>query len=108
MSLRSDNNCHYPQEVLSGEYIGTLYLRMTISLPKAAAYLLLDLLSDLAKGRAVSLADREESGLSVEELLNQLREGRAALAKDRYGEAPTDDESTTGSDSSKQPGAVNE
>ena len=106
MSLRSDNNCHYPQEVLSGEYIGTLYLRMTISLPEAAAYLLLDLLSDLAKGRAVSVADREESGLS--ELLNRLREGRAALAKDRYGEAPTDDESTIGSDSSKQPGAVNE
>jgi hypothetical protein len=81
---------------------------MTISLPEAAAYLLLDLLSDLAKGRAVSVADREESGLSVEELLNRLREGRAALAKDRYGEAPTDDESTIGSDSSKQPGAVNE
>ena len=51
---------------------------------------------------------REESGLSIEGLLTRLQEGRAALAKDRYGEAPADDENSDGGDSSKQPGAVNE
>ena len=51
---------------------------------------------------------REESGLSIEELLNRLQDERGALAKDRYGEAPAGNESSTGSDSSKKPGAVNE
>ncbi|MFB6247407.1 MAG: AbrB/MazE/SpoVT family DNA-binding domain-containing protein [Salinibacter sp.] len=37
---------------------------------------------------------REETGLSVEELLDRLREERAALVRERYGDPPTGEEST--------------
>jgi len=37
---------------------------------------------------------REETGLSVEELLSRLQDERATLAEARYGDAPTGDSDT--------------
>ncbi|PQJ26897.1 hypothetical protein BSZ35_18385 [Salinibacter sp. 10B] len=44
---------------------------------------------------------REETGLSTEELLTRLKEEREALVRDRYGEAPTGEEGSTGNASQK-------
>jgi bifunctional DNA-binding transcriptional regulator/antitoxin component of YhaV-PrlF toxin-antitoxin module len=39
---------------------------------------------------------REETGLSVEELLDRLRNERAALVRERYGDPPTGEEEALG------------
>ncbi len=61
----------------------------TISLPDAAAGLLLDLLSDLAEGRAVSVSDADEELTTREaaELLNVSRPHLTQLLKE--GEIPS-------------------
>jgi len=77
-------------DVEEGEDIGPLSLQVegedgwTISLPGAAAGLLLDLLSDLAEGRAVSVSDADEELTTREaaELLNVSRPHLTTLLKE--------------------------
>jgi excisionase family DNA binding protein len=87
------------QQVLSdveeGEDLGPLTLQVegedgaTISLPGATAGLLLDLLSDLAEGRSVSVSDADEELTTREaaELLNVSRPHLTKLLKE--GEIPS-------------------
>lgn len=41
---------------------------------------------------------REEEGVSIEELIRRLQSKRAALTRERYGEAPTEDAPRSGAD----------
>jgi len=82
-------------DVEEGENVGPLSLQVegeggsAISLPDAAAGPLLDLLSDLAEGRAVSVSDADEELTTREaaELLNVSRPHLTQLLKD--GEIPS-------------------
>jgi excisionase family DNA binding protein len=82
-------------DVEEGEEVGPLNLRVggeggsAISLPEAAARPLLDLLSDLAEGRAVSVSDADEELTTREaaELLNVSRPHLTKLLKE--GEIPS-------------------
>ena len=82
-------------EVEEDDEIGPLSLQVggedgaTISLPGAAAGLLLDLLSDLAEGRSVSVSDADEELTTREaaELLNVSRPHLTKLLKE--GEIPS-------------------
>jgi excisionase family DNA binding protein len=87
------------QQVLSdveeNEQVGPVALQVegerevTISLPEPAARLLLDLLSDLAEGRAVSVADADEelTTRGAADLLNVSRPHLTRLLKE--GEIPS-------------------
>ena len=79
-----------------GEHVGSVNLQVEgedggapLSLPDAAAGPLLDLLSDLAKGRAVSVSDADEELTTREaaELLNVSRPHLTQLLKE--GEIPS-------------------
>ena len=82
-------------DVGGGEHVGSVSLQVegeaetTISLPDAAAGPLLDLLSDLAEGRAVSVSDADEELTTREaaELLNVSRPHLTQLLKE--GEIPS-------------------